>query len=88
MPPPFKSSVGKRSLVVGPRKTSITLEDAFWHALKEIAASEGLTPGQLVARIDTDREHANLSSVLRLYILDYYRQRADEAAADAIGERP
>ena len=80
--PKVKSAVAKRSLVIGARKTSITLETAFWEALKEIAASEGLTPGQLVARIDAERTHANLSSAIRLYVLEHYRRLAQEAAAN------
>ncbi len=78
-PAKVKSPVAKRSLLIGTRKTSITLETPFWEALKEIAASEALTPGQLVARIDQDRQHANLSSAIRLYVLDHYRRRANDA---------
>lgn len=75
-----KSPVAKRSLVIGIRKTSITLETAFWEALREMAASEALTPGQLVTRIDRDRQHANLSSAIRLFVLDHYRRLAEKAA--------
>jgi predicted DNA-binding ribbon-helix-helix protein len=75
-----KSPVAKRSLVIGTHKTSITLESPFWEALKKIAASEAITPGQLVARIDADRQHANLSSAIRLFVLDHYRRLADERA--------
>jgi predicted DNA-binding ribbon-helix-helix protein len=67
-------------LVIGTHKTSITLETPFWEALKEIAASEALTPGQLVSRIDQDRQHANLSSAIRLFVLDHYRRLAEKAA--------
>jgi predicted DNA-binding ribbon-helix-helix protein len=67
-------------LVIGTRKTSITLEKPFWEALREIAASEALTPGQLVTRIDQDRQHANLSSAIRLFVLDHYRRLAVKAA--------
>jgi predicted DNA-binding ribbon-helix-helix protein len=57
-----------------------SLEAGFWRALKEIAAQEGTAVSQLVARIDTDREHANLSSTLRVYVLDHYRRLADKVA--------
>ena len=68
----------KRSIVIGGHKTSIGLEDAFWHSLKKIAAQEGTPVSQLVNRIDKGRNHANLSSAIRLYILDYYRRRLVE----------
>jgi predicted DNA-binding ribbon-helix-helix protein len=75
--PPLKPSpVVKRSIKFAGRKTSITLEDAFWKALKEIAAKRNIPVADLVARIDKQRQqrqHGNLSSVLRLFILDYYR---------------
>ena len=76
-PPRVKSPVAKRSVFIGPRKTSITLETSFWGALKEIAASQSLTVGQVVTRIDADRQHANLSSAVRLYVLDHYRRPAE-----------
>ena len=84
--PASKSRVAKRSVIIGAHKTSISLEDAFWDALREIAVSEGLTPGQLVGRIDTDREHANLSSAIRLYVLSHYRRLAEEATPGAVGK--
>jgi predicted DNA-binding ribbon-helix-helix protein len=55
--------------------TSVHLEDAFWVALKEIAAAQGTPVGRLVATIDSERQHANLSSAVRLFVLDYYRQQ-------------
>jgi predicted DNA-binding ribbon-helix-helix protein len=78
----------KRSVVVGGRKTSIGLEDAFWHSLKEVAAQEGVPVSQLVSRIDTDRNHANLSSAVRIYLLDHYRRLAEGAAAGSRQVKP
>ena len=69
----MKSSVVKRSIVVGGHKTSVSLEDAFWRGLKEIAASRCVPLRDLVARIDTDREHGNLSSAIRLFVLNHYK---------------
>jgi predicted DNA-binding ribbon-helix-helix protein len=69
----MKSSVVKRSIVVGGHKTSVSLEDAFWRGLKEIAASRCVPLRDLVARIDTDREHGNLSSAIRLFVLNHYQ---------------
>ena len=69
----MKSSVVKRSVVVGGHKTSVSLEDAFWRGLKEIAASRRVPLQDLVARIDTGREHGNLSSAIRLFVLNHYQ---------------
>lgn len=68
----------KRSIVIAGHKTRISLEDAFWHSLKKIAAQEGMPVRQLVNHIDIGRDHANLSSAIRLYVLDYYRRRLVE----------
>lgn len=66
----------KRSLTIAGHRTSVSLEEPFWDALKEIAASEGLTVAALIATIDTGREAVNLSSALRLHVLAHYRRRA------------
>jgi predicted DNA-binding ribbon-helix-helix protein len=58
------------------RKTSISLEDAFWSCLKEIAHAQGTTPSAMVAEIDKTRQHGNLSSAVRLFVLDWVRNRA------------
>jgi predicted DNA-binding ribbon-helix-helix protein len=69
----MKSSIIKRSVVVAGHKTSVSLEDAFWLGLKEIAAKRLMTLSNLVGTIDRQREHGNLSSALRLFVLDFYR---------------
>ncbi len=69
----MKSQVVKRSIVIAGHKTSVSLEDAFWTGLKEIAASRGMTLSEMVATIDTQRKHGNLSSAIRLFVLDHYR---------------
>jgi predicted DNA-binding ribbon-helix-helix protein len=75
----MKSPVVKRSIVIAGHKTSVSLEDAFWTALKEIAAGRDLTLSDLVATIDSERQHGNLSSAIRLFVLDFYRnQLSDE----------
>jgi len=68
-----KSPVTKRSIVLAGHKTSVSLEDAFWQALKEIAAGRDMTLSELVSVIDAERQHGNLSSAVRLFVLDYYR---------------
>jgi predicted DNA-binding ribbon-helix-helix protein len=90
----MKSPVVKRSVVIAAHKTSISLEDAFWKALKAIAIARGMTLSNLVTSIDVDRRQGNLSSCLRLFVLDFYRNRLAEkrsarsAAADVTGMRP
>lgn len=71
----MKSPVVKRSIVVAGHKTSVSLEEAFWSGMKEISASRGLTLSELVAEIDQGRHHGNLSSAIRLFVLDYFRNR-------------
>jgi predicted DNA-binding ribbon-helix-helix protein len=90
----MKSPVVKRSIVVAGHKTSVSLEDAFWNGLKEIAIARDMTLSDLVATIDTDRHHGNLSSAIRLFVLDYYRalivddRRNRESSRQAGGSRP
>jgi predicted DNA-binding ribbon-helix-helix protein len=73
----MKSPVIKRSIVIAGHKTSVSLEDAFWKGLKEIAVSRDTTLSDLVAEIDTGRPHGNLSSAIRLFVLDHYRARTN-----------
>jgi predicted DNA-binding ribbon-helix-helix protein len=85
----MKSPVIKRSIVIAGHKTSVSLEDAFWAGLKEIATARGMTLSELVATIDTGRQHGNLSSAIRLFVLDHYRSagnRADGAPPPQRGE--
>lgn len=78
----MKSSVIKRSIVIDGHKTSVSLENAFWRDLKEIAQTQQSTLSKLVAMIDRRRQHGNLSSAIRLFVLDYFRSRANHAAPD------
>jgi predicted DNA-binding ribbon-helix-helix protein len=71
----LRSQVTKRSLVVGGHKTSVSLEDAFWIELRSIAHNLGVHLSQLVGSIDSEREHSNLSSAIRLFVFEY-RNRA------------
>jgi len=76
------SPVLKRSVVIGGHKTSVSLEDEFWSGLKEIAAARNTTLSDLVATVERGRESGNLSSTLRLFVLDSYRQRAAGRASE------
>jgi predicted DNA-binding ribbon-helix-helix protein len=77
----MKSSVMKRSIVLAGHKTSVSLEDAFWQGLKDIATSRRMTLSDLIGSIDTDREHGNLSSALRLFVLGHYQKRSASGLA-------
>jgi len=65
-----KSSVKKRSIVIGGHKTSVSLEDAFWNGLRNIATARRTTLADLVGTIDSNRKQGNLSSAVRLFVLD------------------
>ena len=69
----MKSSIAKRSVIIGGHKTSISLEDAFWNDLKEIADNQQETLSKLVSQIDEKRQQSNLSSAIRLYVLEHVR---------------
>ena len=71
----MKSLVVKRSIIIREHKTSVSLEDAFWKSLKEIASLRDLTLSRLVAGIDADRKYGNLSSAIRLFVLGFYRDQ-------------
>jgi predicted DNA-binding ribbon-helix-helix protein len=83
----MKSPIIKRSIVVAGNKTSVSLEDPFWDALREIARKQQVTVSGLVSSIDSQREHGNLSSALRLFVFDHYRQQ-NPAEADELAPRP
>jgi len=69
----MRSSIVKRSVAIGGHKTSVSLEDVFWRALREIAEQRGTTLSALLNDIDLHREHSNLSSHIRMFVLDHYR---------------
>lgn len=64
----------KRSLTIAGHATSISLEKPFWAALREIAVQRQLTLPELVAEIDAQSREASLSSAIRVYVLNRYRQ--------------
>jgi predicted DNA-binding ribbon-helix-helix protein len=71
----MKSLVAKRSIVAAGHKTSVSLEDAFWNGLKEIADGRNITLSELVTSIDSERRQGNLSSAIRLFVLNFYRNQ-------------
>jgi len=68
-----KSAVVKRSVVIRGRRTSVSLEDAFWGSLREIADRETTSVSNLVEKIDRGSTGVNLSSEIRVYVLNYFR---------------
>jgi predicted DNA-binding ribbon-helix-helix protein len=84
--------VVKRSLVVAGHRTSVSLEEAFWRRLKGIAAELGLSVNALAAGVDSTRGEANLSSALRVFVLDFALRDAtlleDEARRERMAGAP
>jgi len=78
----MKSLITKRSIVVNGNKTSVSLEDAFWSGLKEIAHSQHITVSNIIGKIDAGRLHSNLSSAIRLFVLNSIRTKAPEFIGD------
>ena len=74
----MKSLVVKRSIVIDGHKTSVSVEEAFWKGLHEIAHERDMGVNRLIASIDRNRQFANLSSTIRLFVLEYYRERERE----------
>ncbi len=60
----------KRSLVIAGHRTSITIEDAFWLRLRRIALERGVSLNRLAAMVDASRGDANLSSAIRVFVLE------------------
>jgi predicted DNA-binding ribbon-helix-helix protein len=76
----MKSRIIKRSVIVRGHKTSISLEDAFWSGLKEIAQARGASLAQTITEIDKTRQQGNLSSAIRLFVLGHMRDQKIRAA--------
>jgi predicted DNA-binding ribbon-helix-helix protein len=71
----MKSKVVKRSIVIAGHKTSVSLEEAFWRGLKDVATDRRMTLSDLIGAIDSERQHSNLSSAIRLFVLEHYQAR-------------
>ena len=82
----LKSAIVKRSIELNGHKTSVSLEDEFWLSLRQIAILKDISLPVLLQTIDRAREGANLSSAIRVYVLNHYRILADDEMSDA--ERP
>jgi predicted DNA-binding ribbon-helix-helix protein len=83
----MKSLVVKRSVGAAGHKTSVSLEDAFWNGLKDIARGRNITLSELVEAIDSERRHDNLSSAIRLFVFDFYRNQLADVQAGPDGAK-
>jgi len=79
----MKSPIVKRSIIVNGHKTSISLEDAFWIEIKAIASQTNTTVSNLVTNIDREKQASNLSSALRVFVLERFRSRDERALGTA-----
>jgi predicted DNA-binding ribbon-helix-helix protein len=73
----MKSQIVKRSFVIASHKKSISLEAAVWTSLEELATYQDVTMVALLTTIDATRHQESLSSAIRLFILNFYRQQLE-----------
>ena len=73
----MKSLVVKRSVDIDGHKTSVSLEDAFWSDLKEIARMQRATLSKVITGIDKGRQQGNLSSAIRVFVFEQVRACGD-----------
>ena len=81
-------AVVKRSVSIAGHRTSISLEEPFWEGLREIAERQTLSIQALIGRIDAERGEQNLSSAIRIFVLDDLRSRLDSKADQRVGGVP
>lgn len=79
---PSSSRPVKRSFSLQGHRTSISLEEPFWDALRDAAQQEGISLAALVQRIDAVRGDTGLSGAVRVWVLDYYRRGSAEQSYD------
>ena len=72
------AAILKRSIAVSGHKTSVSLEDEFWKCLREIAGEHRKTLSELIGDINAERQFANLSSAIRMYVLKHYRDQVEQ----------
>ena len=75
-----KSAIARRYVTINGRNSSVCLESAFWDALKEIADIRGATRATIVSTIESEGRPRNLSSAIRVFVLDHYRSKIDSVA--------
>jgi predicted DNA-binding ribbon-helix-helix protein len=72
----MSAGIVKRSVMIAGHRTSVSLEEPFWQALREIAAARGQSVQALIGTIDAGRAEQNLSSAIRVFVLDAVRRAA------------
>jgi predicted DNA-binding ribbon-helix-helix protein len=82
----MSGGVVKRSVAVAGHRTSVSLEEPFWEALREIADRRGISVQALIGRIDAERGEQNLSSAIRVFVLGVVREGANRPAEAGSGE--
>ncbi len=75
----MKSAIVKRSIELNGHKTSVSLEDEFWTSLRTIANQQDVSLPALLLTIDAERQGANLSSAIRVFVLSHYRKRVADS---------
>ena len=75
----MRSAIAKRSVVLDRQKTSISLEDDFWNCVRAIADRKKIRLAELLSQIDAERNHSNLSSAIRVFVLNEMRAQASLA---------
>lgn len=78
----------KRSFTIKGHRTSISIEAPFWEALRQVAEAKRTTLSALVAAIDKERGQSGLSSAVRVWVLDYFRNQQAQAKIDAESQNP
>jgi len=79
----MKSVIIKRSIVLNGHKTSVSLENEFWEGLRQIADAQKSKVSAMVQRIDRERTNRNLSSAIRIYVFNHFRERLASERASA-----
>jgi predicted DNA-binding ribbon-helix-helix protein len=81
----MEAELVKRSIVIGGRKTSVSLEHDFWNGLKTIARDRQMTLSDLVGGIDAQRPNTNLSSAIRIFVLQHFRSQLPQSPIVSAG---
>ena len=86
----MKSHIIKRSVVIRGHKTSVSLEQPFWDAFRGIAESERVSTSALLRKVDAERNQANMSSAIRVFVLRHMRTlaNAEQRRSEDGHERP
>ena len=81
----MKSLVVKHTVFIDGTQRGVSLEEAFWKGLKHIAQERRQTLRYLFASIDAVQKQPNLSSAIRVFVLEYYRDELDRRGGIVVG---